>query len=193
MNHNKVIFLGESGVGKTSIITRRRYGTFNYEMTPTIGVGYELIDEPYDNHVVQLYLWDTAGQEQFNSIVPIYCQEAKIAIIVASFTDASSIKEIDKWNKFCDDSNDHPLVIVVINKIDIAPEETLNSIKEEIRQKFESFFCVSAKTGSGIDELFSFIAKTMYEMTVDTNSQISYHTVEIAEKNKDQKKQKSCC
>lgn len=193
MNHNKVIFLGESGVGKTSIITRKRYGTFNYGMTPTIGVGYELIDEPYDNHVVQLYLWDTAGQEQFNSIVPIYCHEAKIAIIVASFTDASSIKEIDKWNKFCEDSNDHPLVIVVINKIDIAPEETLNSIKEEIRQRFESFFCVSAKTGSGIDELFSFIAKTMYEMTVDTNSQISYHTVEIAEQNKDQKQQKKCC
>lgn len=193
MNHNKVIFLGESGVGKTSIITRKRYGSFNYGMVPTIGVGYEQIDEPYDNHIVQLYLWDTAGQEQFNSIVPIYCREAKVAVIVASFTDASSIKEIDKWNKFCEDSNYHPFVIVVINKIDIAPYESLNSTKDEIRQKFDVFFFVSAKSGSGIDELFAFIAKTIYDLTsVEENNQTSY-TVEIAEKKSTDKKEKKCC
>lgn len=195
MNHNKVIFLGESGVGKTSIIVRRRYGKFNYGMAPTIGVGYEQIDEQFDGHIVQLYLWDTAGQEQFNSVVPYYCREARVAVIVASLTDASSIKELDKWNRLCDESNDHPFVIVAINKIDIAPEETLNSVRDQIQEKFNTFFFVSAKSGNGIDELFSSIAQYIYLRNISTEEHpdVAY-AVRISEQtNEDENQRRECC
>lgn len=191
MNHNKVIFLGESGVGKTSIIMRRRNHAFSYDMAPTIGVGYECIDEKYDEKNVQLYLWDTAGQEQFNSVVPIYCREAKVAVIVASLTDASSVKEIDKWNRFCEESEYHPFVIVVINKIDITPDDTLSSAKKELIAKFDTIFFVSAKSGSGIDELFSFIAQTIYETSIKEHPEVS-RTIELEEPESKRKK-KDCC
>lgn len=91
----KVILLGDAGVGKTSICNRKLYGEFRQEK-PTIGIGNSKILIKLDNDNIELSIWDTAGQEEYHSIAPLYIKSALCVIIVASLFDSSSIEHITK-------------------------------------------------------------------------------------------------
>ena len=92
----KVIFLGDAGVGKTSIIRRQTLGTFDFKMAPTIGTGNLLSEVEVDKRIVQLCIWDTAGQENYKSITRAYFHGALGAIIVFDITQSSSFDSVSK-------------------------------------------------------------------------------------------------
>ena len=81
----RVIFIGDSGVGKTSLITRGTNDTFNELTSPTIGAGVTPITMTVNGVEVNFQVWDTAGQEIYRSIVPLYFKYAKCAIVVFYF------------------------------------------------------------------------------------------------------------
>ncbi|OHT04636.1 Ras-related protein RABH1b [Tritrichomonas foetus] len=161
MERHKVIFVGDTGVGKTSIIRRKKEGLFDYKMLPTVGAAHELISEFVDDHEIELCLWDTAGQEQFKSLIPVYFRGAHVAVIVASYADPLSITNLKKWREKCDETQNPPTIIIVINKIDIQEGNflSLDELRGQLQQEYPSFFFVSAKNGDGIDMLFFEIAK----------------------------------
>ncbi|EAY17947.1 RAS, putative [Trichomonas vaginalis G3] len=100
-NSPRVIFVGDSGVGKTSIIHYMKFGSFDSHSLPTVGAGWTSMDCYFENKKIEYQLWDTAGQEIYRSLVPIYFKNAIGAIICFSLTDAISFQSLQSWVDQC--------------------------------------------------------------------------------------------
>jgi len=115
----RVIFVGDTNVGKTSLIHRARYGQFNDSSIPTVAAGLTEMDADHNGVRIAYQLVDTAGQECYRSVVPIYFRDCCGAVIVFSLLDLSSFTNLQFWIdeilKFA--KPDLPLVIVG-NKVD---------------------------------------------------------------------------
>ena len=86
----KPVFLGDEAVGKTSIITRFMYDTFDNTYKVTIGIDFVSKTMYLEDRIVRLQLWDTAGQERFRSLIPSYIRDSSVAIVVYDITSMSS-------------------------------------------------------------------------------------------------------
>jgi small GTP-binding protein len=155
----KVVLVGDSGCGKTAIITRWISNTFVSPSKPTIGSNHERKRVVLDGRgPVDLYVWDTAGQEQFQSLTPLYARSSSLAIVTTAIDDPPSFQSIPKWIEAIAGSCEAPPpVILAVNKMDLAKqrEVTVEEIHREYDGKFSGIFFVSALTGEGIVELFN--------------------------------------
>jgi small GTP-binding protein len=109
---------------------------------------------------VKLLLWDTAGQEQFKSLVPIYSRGAQACVIVASLVDPDSVAHLEAWQARVRDENRDVPIVVAINKTDMregAPM-TMESIRDKCQPAFQELFFVSARTGDLVPQLFQQVA-----------------------------------
>ncbi|VDK65853.1 unnamed protein product [Anisakis simplex] len=96
----KVVSLGNSGVGKTSIIYHQRYGNdLNSAHNATIGASFVTCEADIGGESIQLQIWDTAGQERFRCMVPMYMRNAAAALIVYDITSRKSFNDVEKWIK----------------------------------------------------------------------------------------------
>ncbi|CAG8745245.1 17334_t:CDS:2, partial [Acaulospora morrowiae] len=82
----KLVFLGEQSVGKTSLITRFMYDTFDNTYQATIGIDFLSKTMYLEDRTVRLQLWDTAGQERFRSLIPSYIRDSSVAVVVYDIT-----------------------------------------------------------------------------------------------------------
>jgi Ras-related protein Rab-5C len=187
---SKVVLLGESGVGKTSICHRIQTGKtstiFSEIHNPTIGQSYLGHDVTLPcGATVHLDVWDTAGQERFRSMVPAYCRNASGAICVYSQTDQESADAIPQWIDLFKKAAaaTFRVVVVAANKQDV---EGRCVDPAPMRQICEAdgflFFEVSAKTGDGITEMIESIANKL-STRIELTDEISLdRTVDIATK-----------
>lgn len=157
----KVIFLGDAGVGKTSIIRRQTLGTFDFKMAPTIGTGNLLSEVEVDKRIVQLCIWDTAGQEQYHSIVPLYLRNVHVAVLVASLVDHVSITNLKKWHALVETHDRDAQIVVAVNKTDLQDGAPMgiDEVRARLLENFPAINFVSARSNTYIDELFFEIAK----------------------------------
>ena len=142
----KVVFIGDSGTGKSSLIIRKLKNKFE-ETQSTIGAGYNQLKV---NNLV-LNLWDTAGQERFKSLIPIFFRGGDMFIIVYDITNVYSFNNIQYW---IDEINKHsvnPLIMIVGNKLDLEPNYKVPEFDHPI-------LLVSAKTGYNVDGIFESIS-----------------------------------
>ena len=96
----KVVLIGESGVGKTSIISRFTHDKFDKEIITTTGASYtskRMIFEKYQNKELKYEIWDTAGQEKYRSLTQIFYKDASIAILVYDVTNEDSFNELQNY------------------------------------------------------------------------------------------------
>ena len=96
----KVVLIGESGVGKTSIISRFINDTFDEGLVTTTGASYagkDMIFKDYNNQLVKFEIWDTAGQEKYRSLAQIFYKDSQIAILVYDITNEESFEEIQNY------------------------------------------------------------------------------------------------
>jgi small GTP-binding protein len=162
----KAIMLGNSGVGKTSLVIRAMTGEYPLQSDPTVCVNHHRKIVQVGQKEIPIYIWDTAGQEQFQALTPLYCHSATCALIVAAVDDRDSFRAISGWielvEKACDEM---PPLILLVNKIDrqeasvVSPEE----IEGTCRKIFHAIFFVSAKTGEDVDFAFDEAAKAAYK------------------------------
>lgn len=182
----KVSMIGDSGVGKTSLANKEIYGNFDYAVMPTIGTSHLIAHETVDGVDVEMCLWDTAGQEKYQSLAPLYTRDSDVVIVVASITDHLSVQNISKWINMLKETNKCPNFIIAINKMDVKIDD-VDSILDPIRAEYENVFLVSAKTGDGVQELFYHAAKEGYSnSSMDTPSNQRRELVVVESK-------KSCC
>ncbi len=87
----KLVFLGDQGVGKTSMITRFMYDTFDNAYQATIGIDFLSKTMYLEDRTVRLQLWDTAGQERFRSLIPSYIRDSSVAVVVFDITSTSRV------------------------------------------------------------------------------------------------------
>ena len=151
---HKIIFVGDAGVGKTTIIGRIMDNTFNEVYEPSIGVDFMSKNIKYQGQNIKLQLWDTAGQEKYKGLIPSYVRNSSIVFVVYDVSAKISFDNIPKWITFIRSIENTSLVLCG-NKIDLNNIEVKKEEAESLAQKEGiSFFEVSAKTGENIKNMF---------------------------------------
>lgn len=155
----KCILIGDSRVGKTSIFQRFINNTFDNQVPITIGVDFSAKLINLNNKIFKIQIWDTAGNERFNSIIKSYYRNAAICIIVFDLNNKRSFENaINKWyNEFLEKNTWHYKIVLIGNKSDenMYNREVNNSeIEKWINKKKILYFETSALKGDNINELF---------------------------------------
>lgn len=154
----KLVLLGESSVGKSSIVSRLTTGQFQ-KNNATIGAAFttKTIRVENDSMIkqVKLEIWDTAGQERYRSLAPMYYRKTDVALVVFDVTDNNTMSKAQSWidelNSYVEQEEAENLIIKIVgNKIDLSPQ---------LLEYDMEWFPVSAKTGQGIENLFQLIAE----------------------------------
>ena len=209
----KVVLLGESGVGKTSIITRYMSNSFSkVVMTSTGSSFFSKKLEINEDKKVKLQIWDTAGQEKFRSLTKIFYQSASAAILVYDVTLKQTFENLKKFwvNEIKDNAPEDIILVIAANKSDdyINQEVDIQEGKDLAKSLNAIFICTSAKLGDGIDHLFQIVAeKFIYpEKSIDESfmnkneimekrNKIKLEEVRIQQQNYEKRKAKKrkCC
>uniref|UniRef100_A0A3B4DAQ1 RAB6A, member RAS oncogene family n=1 Tax=Pygocentrus nattereri TaxID=42514 RepID=A0A3B4DAQ1_PYGNA len=162
----KLVFLGEQSVGKTSLITRFMYDSFDNTYQATIGIDF-LSKTMYleDRTVsVRLQLWDTAGQERFRSLIPSYIRDSTVAVVVYDITNVNSFQQTTKWiDDVRTERGSDVIIMLVGNKTDLADKRHITTEEGEQRAKEMNvlFIETSAKTGYNVKQLFRRVAAAL--------------------------------
>ena len=156
----KVVLLGESGVGKTSIISQFTANKFNPRFPTSVSAQFisKIIKFPQYNKSIKFDIWDTVGQEKYRSLAKIFYKDALIIIFVYDITTEFSFTAIkDFWFKETNENADNePILALVANKVDLYKDEKITNdmgkaYADEINAIFQN---TSALSNSGIDKLF---------------------------------------
>jgi len=160
----KLVFLGDQSVGKTSIITRFMYDTFDSTYQATIGIDFLSKTMYLEDRTVRLQLWDTAGQERFRSLIPSYIRDSSVAVIVYDITNRQSFLNTAKWiDDVRTERGNDVIMMLVGNKTDLAEKRQVSLEEGEQRAKEHEimFIETSAKAGFNIKALFRKVASAL--------------------------------
>ena len=164
----RIITVGDSGVGKTSLIYRMKTDEFLTEVTPTIGAGVTALDVNIKKEKYSIQIWDTAGQEIYRSIIPIYFKGAVYAILAFSMTDRRSFENLEGWLGEISKNADCKIGIVLVgNKYDcddkVVSEDEAQKFAQEKNMKL---FFTSSMTGQNVQLLLEYIAVNSKEYSI---------------------------
>jgi small GTP-binding protein len=163
----KLVIIGDSGVGKTNLLSRYTDHTFSQRHDITIGVEFSIKIASQNDKVFKIYVWDTAGQEVFNSITRNYYRGAVGCLIVYDITNRSSFNNIEKWVNDVKNysQNDGIVMVLVGNKLDQQDARQVTTEEgQALAEKFKMRFVeTSAKTGENVDHSFSNILEKICE------------------------------
>ncbi|XP_067902121.1 EF-hand calcium-binding domain-containing protein 4A isoform X2 [Heterodontus francisci] len=187
----KVVFIGNSGVGKSSFIHRFCYDRFLTEINATIGIDFQVKSLEVDKTRVALQLWDTAGQERFRSITKQYFRKADGVLVMYDVTSEASFTAVRNWMTSVQEGMDETAVICLLgNKIDTLDCETGQVSKAEGERLAEEYNAVfyecSAKSGYNIMEPLMHVARLLSEQE-DKQKEDALHLDD------DCNKKKGCC
>ncbi|KAM9274537.1 ras-related protein Rab-41 isoform 4-T4 [Morus bassanus] len=151
----KLVFLGEQSVGKTSLITRFMYDSFDNTYQATIGIDFLSKTMYLEDRTIRLQLWDTAGQERFRSLIPSYIRDSAVAVIVFGVTNLNSFQQTSKWiDDVRTERGSDVIIMLVGNKTDLADKRQV-SIEEGERKAQElnmMYIETSAKAGYNVKQ-----------------------------------------
>ncbi|MBD3189736.1 MAG: GTP-binding protein [Candidatus Heimdallarchaeota archaeon] len=159
----KVVFGGDGGVGKTTLIQRYLTGEFIDTTKMTIGVGFHIHQLNYQGREISLSVWDCGGQEQFKTmgVFENYFRGAVVAILMFDLTRANTIKGLDTWYDFIDNKS-KTAIILVGGKSDLPRDETVDSmVVENLIDKYNAirYIETSSASGLGVSLVFNEIAR----------------------------------
>ncbi|EAX88124.1 small GTP-binding protein, putative [Trichomonas vaginalis G3] len=155
----KMIFIGDSSVGKSCIINKYIKGQFSEEVEPTVGASFFSREMEIRGEHIVLNIWDTAGQEAYRYLVPMYYRNADIAIVVFDLTKFESFQSVEHWvedvRKSC---NNEVSVFICGNKCDLEMNRAISPEQIQAKEIELKTSCIetSALTGQGLDKLFAF-------------------------------------
>ena len=162
----KVIIIGNSGVGKSCILTRMTTNEFTEDHEVTVGVEFGSLIVKLDSTVFKMQIWDTAGQESFKSITKIFYRGAHCVFLTYDISKLESFQALEGWFKEIKSQCDPDVLVFLIgNMSDKASEREVSrdkalQFKEEKGIKF--FIETSARKGENIEELFIMASKYLY-------------------------------
>lgn len=173
----KIIFLGDAGVGKSSILRRYHRQSFTNSYESTIGVDFFCKFTTYKGRSYKLNIWDTAGQERFNSLIKSYFTESSLAVVVFDITDIGSFNNVDKWiNLYFEYSDIQKPLLLVGNKCELGRERVIDRIDvfkyiDSKNYELADYCEVSAKAEINLEEIYTKILDITQEL-VENNNEI---------------------
>ena len=212
----KVIILGDSYVGKSSIINRLINNKFT-DLPNTLSIEYHTYITSVNDFILRMQLWDTAGQEKFNSLISNYYKGTEVAIFVYSIDKEESFKNVQRWFNNLKDNTEKSENILLGNKKDIIDEdESQRKVDTEIAEKFANdnkflvFQEISCKNKDELEveniyEVFDEIAKHYYNLwlekkdkSISVNYVVSDSMMTLGKKHRNNQddannKKKKCC
>lgn len=211
----KIVLVGETGVGKTSIFSQFIDNVFHEGFQASTNATFHTKSFKFDDgKELKLDIWDTAGQEKYRALTQMFYKDANAAILIYDITNQDSFEEIKKYwvNQIKESSSSNTILVIDANKSDLIREEQVN--EEEARKYAKEvgaiFWCTSAKNKIGVDDLFIEIVKkhtgrTDFKIITeeieekDEKEREDSHTfsisgsLKITMANYDDKKKKKCC
>ena len=159
----RVCVIGDSSVGKTAILNRLIDQKFNLHDPPTINANYQIYVAELGDARVEMQIWDTAGQEKFRSLGPIYFRNAVGAIAVYDQTQRTSFEHLSRWIRdFTEVAGPGTSIAIAANKNDLTDFEVqFTEAQDWAREQNFIIAQTSAKTGEGIEALFSLFAREL--------------------------------
>ena len=191
----KLVFLGEQSVGRTSLISRFMFDSFDDKTTYQATLGIEFLSKTMylEDRTVRLVLWNMTGQERFRSLIPSYIRDSAAAVVVYDITNANSFQQVNKWiEDFRAERGRDVIIMLVGNKTDLQDKRQV-SMEEGERKATElnvMFIETSAKAGYNVKQLFRRVAAALPEMdtTQDKQNRLQEPTA-----NQSQEKKQCCC
>ena len=172
-NVYKVIVIGDTNVGKSSIAHHAIYGKFE-EHEPTVGYENLFFKIKINDTPMKLDIWDTCGQELYHSLISTYFKDSKIAILVYSIDNKESFEHLEKWMDDIKKNADKDIRILLVgNKLDKIEDRVISSYEVEKftdDHKIDNFFEASAKEGTNTKEIFIDAAKILYKYYIQGES-----------------------
>ena len=162
----KIILLGDSYVGKTSLLLKYTDDYFSETSTATIGVEFKEKIITFNNRNIRLQIWDTSGQERYRSIAQNFYRGSDGILLVFDVTNKESFENIKFW---LNDPQVDAKKILIGNKIDLEEHRVISKEKmEKLGEKYNlNSFETSAKTGENVDTIFTEITKLIIENKSD--------------------------
>ena len=166
----KVLLVGNSSVGKSSLLLRFVDNQWNDLFVPTIGVDFKIRTMEIDNKNVKLQIWDTAGQERFKNITASYYRGAHGIFVVYDISDTESFKNINNWLiEIEKNANKNVYKILVGNKCDLEDKRTVSYQQgKELAETYGmQFIETSAKSNTNVDEAFHLLGREVMKMSLN--------------------------
>uniref|UniRef100_A0AC34GEK8 Uncharacterized protein n=1 Tax=Panagrolaimus sp. ES5 TaxID=591445 RepID=A0AC34GEK8_9BILA len=213
-NHNefdylfKVVLIGDSGVGKSNLLSRFASNEFHAGSKTTIGVEFATKNIEFDEKIIKGQIWDTAGQERYRAITSPYYRGAVGAIVVYDITKHSTFENIEKWLHELRNFTGHNILIMLIgNKSDL---QHLRKVPTDEGKRFAemhqfSFFETSALDSTNVEAAFTNILIEIYKSVkhrqfilidsekIISSKKVSLQQVEIDDTEDEENDKKQCC
>ena len=195
----KVLLLGNSDVGKSSLILRYVDQVWSDNFVPTIGVDFKVKTLELDNKNIKMQIWDTAGQERFRNVIASYFRGSHGILLLYDITNKDSFKNLESWLiEIEKNASPNVLKILIGNKNDL---ENDRDIKYEEGQAFANrngmqFIETSAKMNTNVNEAFETLAKLMIQFSSEKkspNTNKNESKTLKAGSGQDLKTKKGCC
>jgi len=200
----KVVLIGDSGVGKSNLLSRFTRNEFNLESKSTIGVEFATRSISVDNKTIKAQIWDTAGQERYRAITSAYYRGAVGALLVYDIAKHNTYQNVTRWLKELKDHADTNIVIMLVgNKSDLRH---LRAVPTEEAKNFSAennltFIETSALDASNVEVAFQTILTDIYKIVSskslegsgDTIAPRSGQTIDIKPSEDSSAKQSSKC
>ena len=191
----RLVLVGDTLVGKSSILLRLCEDRFESNYVVTIGVEYKERILTIDGRPIRLQVWDTAGQERFRTITPAYYRRALGALIVFDLTNKKSFENVEDWLKSLSDHGDPTVQKVLVgNKVDL-PASKRKVSKEAATQLAQrhnmEYFEVSAKEDICVEKVFEWVTKKIAETHTLTGLPVRLQD-RMSERNSENSSNKCC-
>jgi len=190
---SKLVLLGDTAVGKSSLVLRFVKKQFFEFQESTIGAAFLTQTVVVGDYTVKFEIWDTAGQERYHSLAPMYYRGAAAAIVVYDITQRNSFIRAKSWVKELQRQGTQNIIIALAgNKVDLAEQRQVDA--EEAKQYADEngilFLETSAKTNQNVSEVFQLIAK---KLPKNVAPQQASNLVQLAVAQQDDDKKKCGC
>lgn len=160
----KVCICGQQGVGKTALLNRRITGAFTDDYRPTIAAAFATVTETVHNKPVILNVWDTAGQEKYQSMMPLYFRNVSCMLLVMDVSDPKSWEFIRRWTETeLVTIVPKPIVVICLNKSDLESVVDIPAIAEWASRANYPIYHTSAYSGVNVNEVFRKIATILFD------------------------------
>lgn len=163
----KVVLIGDTGVGKSNLLSRFTRDEFNLESKSTIGVEFATKNIPIDNKIIRAQIWDTAGQERYRAITSAYYRGAVGALLVYDISRAGTFANVERWlTELRDHAEQNIVVMLVGNKNDLRHKrqvETEDALKFATEHEL-AFVETSAMDATGVEEGFRRILTEIFKL-----------------------------